>query len=113
MDTADRTVDLMDHPVFLGSVAVIAVVVLCAVGRWLPLMRRGIARRTLTRSELFELMALSVCRAAPGALVWSMMLVFADAAITAGQFTQQSSTSDGCWEYPRIGDSDLAVAPCA
>jgi len=33
MDTADRTVDLMDHPVFLWSVAVIAVVVLCAVGR--------------------------------------------------------------------------------
>lgn len=78
-NTADSTINLA-NPVFLGILAVLAITVLLAVGRWMWLLVRGMIHRRLTRTQLVELFALSIPLAALAVTITYMVRVFAEAA---------------------------------
>jgi len=78
-DTADSTINFAD-PVFLGILAVFAIAVLLASGRWIWLLVRGIVHRRLTRSHVFELVALSIPLAALAVTIAYTVFVFSEAA---------------------------------
>ncbi len=77
--TADSSVNFAD-PVFLGILAVFAIIVLFAVGRWLWLLVGGIVRRGLPRKHVVELVALSIPLAALTVTIAYMVFVFSEAA---------------------------------
>jgi len=78
-NTVDSTMNFAD-PVFLGILAVFAIALLLATGRWLWLAIRGVVHRRLSRKELVELIALSIPLAALAVTVGYTLFIFAEAA---------------------------------
>jgi hypothetical protein len=77
--TADSSLNFAD-PVFLGILAVFAITVLFAAGRWLWLLVGGVGRRNLPRKHVVELVALSIPLAALAVTIAYAVFVFCEAA---------------------------------
>ena len=76
-NTTDSSLSLADPP-FQGVLAVFAIAVLLAIGRWL--LVAGIFRRGLSRQHVVELLALSIPLAALAVTIAYVVFVFPEAA---------------------------------
>lgn len=75
----DNLINLAD-PVFPGILAVLAIAVLLAVGRWLWLLVVGILRSGQSRKHVVELVALSIPLAALAMAIAYAVFMFSEAA---------------------------------